>query len=106
MRFALVALAVAVSQLIPAARAADPPKPPNVLFCIADGQFPAGVALPVASARLKVGEFDATRPVGEGDKAVTFAVELSAGRTKLRTWFLDAGGEGIAGAYSVTVRRE
>jgi arylsulfatase A-like enzyme len=72
----------------------------------ADGQFPAGVALPIASARLKVGEFDATRPVGEEDRAVTFAVELPAGRTKLRTWFLDAGGQEIAGAYYVTVRRK
>jgi hypothetical protein len=72
----------------------------------ADVQFTAGVALPVASARLKVGEFDATRPVGEGDKAVTFAVKLPPGRTKLRTWFLDADGQEIAGAYYVTVRRE
>jgi arylsulfatase A-like enzyme len=72
----------------------------------ADGRFPAGVALPVASARLTVGRFDATRPVGDGDRAVTFAVELPAGRTKLRTWFLDADGEEIAGAYYVTVRRK
>jgi arylsulfatase A-like enzyme len=72
----------------------------------ADGRFPAGVALPVASARLKVGGFDATRPVGEGDKAVGFAVELPAGRARLQTWFLDAAGKEIAGAYYVTVRRE
>jgi hypothetical protein len=72
----------------------------------ADGQFPAGVALPVTSARLKVGEFDATERVGEGDKAVKFAAKLPPGRTKLRTWFLDADGEGIAGAYYVTVRRK
>jgi arylsulfatase A-like enzyme len=72
----------------------------------ADGQFPAGVALPVASARLKVGDFDATSPVGEADKSVTFAVKLPAGRTKLRTWFLDADDKEIAGAYYVTVRRK
>jgi hypothetical protein len=72
----------------------------------ADGQFPAGVALPVASARLKVGDFDATKPVGEADKAVTFAVDLPAGRTKLQTWFLDGDSKEIAGAYYVTVRRK
>ena len=60
----------------------------------ADGEFPAGVALPVATARLKVGEFDATRPVGAGDKAVTFAVKLAAGRTKLQTWFARRGRQG------------
>ena len=71
-----------------------------------DGQFPAGVALAVASARLKVDQFEATHPVGEADKAVTFAVKLPPGRTKLRTWFLDAAGREIAGAYYVTVRRK
>jgi hypothetical protein len=39
-----------------------------------------------------------------GDKAVTFAAKPPAGRTKLQTWFLDADGKEIAGAYSVTVR--
>jgi hypothetical protein len=37
---------------------------------------------------------------------VTFVVRLPSGRTKLRTWFLDADGEEIAGAYYVTVRRK
>jgi hypothetical protein len=60
----------------------------------------------VASARLKVGDFDATRLVGESDKAITFDVKLPAGRTKLQTWFLDADGKEIAGAYYVTVRRK
>ena len=55
---------------------------------------------------LAVGGFDATRPVGEADRAVAFAVKLPAGRTKLRTWFLDADGKEIAGAYYVTVRRK
>jgi arylsulfatase len=71
----------------------------------ADGEFPAGVALPVATARLRVAEFDARKPVGADDKAVTFAVKLAAGRTKLQTWFADADGKEIAGAYHVTVRR-
>ena len=71
----------------------------------ADGQFPVGVALPVAAARLKVGDFDATRPVGDTDTAVTVTTKLPAGRTKLRTWFLDADAKEIGGAYYVTVRR-
>jgi arylsulfatase len=71
----------------------------------ADGEFPAGAALPAATARLRVAEFDATRPVGAEDRAVAFAVKLSAGRSKLQTWFADADGKEIAGAYYVTVRR-
>jgi arylsulfatase A-like enzyme len=72
----------------------------------ADGQFPAGVALPVASARLKLGGFDATKPVAQMDKVVMFTTKLPAGRTKLQTWFLDADGKEICGAYYVTVRRK
>jgi hypothetical protein len=71
----------------------------------ADGEFPAGVALPVATARLQVAEFNATRPVAVDDKGVTFAVKLAAGRAKLQTWFAAADGKEIAGAYYVTVRR-
>lgn len=72
----------------------------------ADGQFPAGVALPVASARLKVGTFDATSRVEQDDRAVTFVTKLPPGRTKLQTWLLDSAGQEIAGAYYVTVRRK
>jgi hypothetical protein len=71
----------------------------------ADGEFAAGVALPVAKARLKVGDFDAVRSVDAEAKAATFPVRLAAGRTKLQTWFLDSAGGEIAGAYYVTVRR-
>jgi len=72
----------------------------------ADGTFPLGVVLPVASARLKVADFDATRPVLADDRAVVFAARLPVGRTKFQTWFLDAGGAEIAGAYSVNLRRK
>jgi hypothetical protein len=71
----------------------------------ADGMFPEGVALPVASVRLAIAGFDATKPVGDGDKAVTFEIDLPAGRTTLRTSMIDADGKEIAGAYYATVRR-
>ncbi|MBL9201032.1 MAG: arylsulfatase, partial [Opitutaceae bacterium] len=82
-----------------AIRAALPPQPH------ADGQFVAGVALPVAAARLRVGSFDAIREVREADQAVTFTTRLTPGRTQLQTWFLDAEGKEIAGAYYVYVER-
>jgi arylsulfatase len=72
----------------------------------ADGEFPAGVPLPISSARLKSGDFEATREVGETAEAIAFDVTLPAGRTELRTQFLDADGNEIAGAYFVTVRRK
>lgn len=70
-----------------------------------DGQFPAGKALPIAKARLKVGAFDDSREVAQDVKAVTFTTPLKAGAVDLRTAFLDADGKELCGAYDVSVRR-
>ena len=71
-----------------------------------DGEFPAGVALPIAKARLKVAGFDQSRTVGPSDTAVSFTVKLKSGPTKLQTWFYDADGAEICGAYYVYVHRK
>jgi len=71
----------------------------------ADGVYAAGVALPIQKARLAIGPFDASRPVVENDKDVTFRVSLKAGRTQLQTWFYDAQDQELCGAYYVYVRR-
>lgn len=39
------------------------------------------------------------------DKAATFTVELTAGKTHLMTWFYDADGRELCGAFYVDVRR-
>lgn len=70
----------------------------------ADGQFPAGIALPVARVRLKIGSQDASLHVSLGESA-TFITTLPAGRTQLQTWLLDDKGQELAGAYYVYVRR-
>lgn len=71
-----------------------------------DGTYAAGVALPVVRGRLKVGEFDETKPVSATDKSLTFEVPLAAGRTQLQTWLTDADGQTLCGAYYVQVRRK
>jgi arylsulfatase A-like enzyme len=71
-----------------------------------DGEFPAGVALPIAKVRLKVGDSDQTRSVGPDDKAVVFSAKLKSGPTQLQTWFYDAEGAEISGAYYVYVHRK
>ncbi|MBN2505729.1 MAG: arylsulfatase [Verrucomicrobia bacterium] len=70
-----------------------------------DGAFPEGVALPIARARLKIADLDLSRPVGASDKGVTYAVRLQPGRMRLQTWFYDANGAELCGAYYVYVRR-
>ena len=70
-----------------------------------DGTFPAGKALPVAKAGLRIGSLEQVKRLQPGDKAVTFSVELSAGKTDLKTWFYDANGKELCGAFYVDVRR-
>lgn len=71
-----------------------------------DGTSRPGVALPITNARLKVGSFDQMKTVTPTDKAQTFHARLKAGPTQLQTWFTDAGGGEICGAYYVYVRRK
>ena len=70
-----------------------------------DGTYPAGVALPIRRARLRVGTIEESAAVGPGDKAVTFKVKLEAGPTRLQTWFDDADGKALCGAYEVYAHR-
>ena len=67
--------------------------------------YKAGKALQIATARLKVAGMDETKTVAASDKAVVFRVKLPAGRTTLQTWFLDAAGAELCGAYYVYVKR-
>src|SRR5574340_165603 len=70
-----------------------------------DGEYPAGVALPIARARLKIGAFDRTIGVQADDREAVFSMTLPAGRTGMQSWFLDAGGQPLLGAYYVYVER-
>ncbi|MBM3859522.1 MAG: hypothetical protein FJ395_07730 [Verrucomicrobia bacterium] len=70
-----------------------------------DGSFPEGKALPIASARLCVGRFDGRVPVRSADTEAVFETRLRAGKTRLQTWFYDAQGRELCGAFYVTVER-
>ena len=71
-----------------------------------DGEFPPGVALPIVKARMKIGGFDASCAVPGDAQQATFQAKLPAGRTQLQTWFYDADGQEICGAYYVYVTRK
>ena len=79
--------------------AAAPPYKGNL------ANYPAGKALPIAKARLKIAGVDDSMPVTGGEEAVVFSVTLPAGRTTLQTWFYNAAGKELCGAYYVYVRR-
>ncbi len=70
-----------------------------------DGGWPDGKAIPAASAWLRAGGAEATLPVPEGATEVTFRMPLDAGPAQIRSWWIDAQGRQLAGAYYFTVER-
>ena len=72
---------------------------------VTDGVFEAGVALPIASARLRVGDETHTAATEAHDNAVTIRKHLPAGHMSIQTWFLDDRGEEICGAYYLYVEK-
>ena len=70
-----------------------------------DGSYVAGEALPITSAEVEISEVRQTKRVAAEDKAVSFTARLPKGAARLQTWFRDASGAEIAGAYYVYVRR-
>ncbi|MBC9867514.1 MAG: sulfatase-like hydrolase/transferase [Opitutae bacterium] len=71
-----------------------------------DGVLPPGVALPIASARIMVGDEEQSAPVTSQDKSARFTFQLEAGETSILTYFDDANGERIVGAYFLYVNRK
>ena len=70
-----------------------------------EGPMGKGKAVPIVSARLKVGGADVSAPAVSGQKAVTFDVTLQSGKTRLHTWFLGKDGEELCSAYYVRAVR-
>jgi arylsulfatase A-like enzyme len=63
-----------------------------------------GKAINLTQARLKIANVDATKPIASDAHAVTFHVQLTVGKTRLQTWFIDDKGTS-RGAYYVYVKR-
>ncbi|MYD59883.1 MAG: arylsulfatase [Gemmatimonadetes bacterium] len=70
-----------------------------------DGTLMAGKALPVDRAWMQIGGSEQEMDVRPDDLSVTFTVDLSSGPATLQTWWIDANGNRLAGAYYVTVER-
>jgi arylsulfatase len=83
-----------------------PPESGAALDAPLKGPTGEGKALPIAQARLKIGDFDQSKPVTPGDKSATFTVPLKAGKTRLQTWFYDQSGSELCGAFYATAYRK
>ncbi len=70
-----------------------------------DGSWPAGKALPVASAWLQVGRSEQTLPVPPDATGQTFQMAVEEGPTTVKSWWRDEQGNPLAGAYYLSVER-
>jgi arylsulfatase A-like enzyme len=83
-----------------------PPESGAAMDAQLNGPRGEGKALPVAKARMQIGDFDESRPVAPGDKSATFTTRLKPGNTRLQTWLYDASGTELCGAFYVIVTRQ
>ncbi len=72
---------------------------------IDDQRFAAGEALPIAQAQVRIEGVSESKSVAIGEQQIVFTVPLTRGRAELQTWFRDADGREICGAYYVYARR-
>jgi len=77
---------------------------PKELDAPINAAVPGGKAISATSARLKISDLDVSKAIPNGAHAVTFKVELKAGKKHLQTWLTSDGGASW-GAYYVYVRR-
>lgn len=73
---------------------------------VTDGVYERGTSLPIASARLQVGEQSTEATQAEDHQSFHVTLPLEPGPTTLTATFLDNDGKPICGAYYVYVERE
>jgi len=78
----------------------------NALDAPIQGPQGKGKAVPIAKARIKVGNVDISQPTVTGQKEVSFTLHLEAGKTQLSTWFYDKDGKELCSAYYTLVERK
>ena len=69
------------------------------------GDLMAGKPLPIASARLRLGDVEAWKRVEPEAQEAVFEIEVEPGQLHLQGWFLDESEEFVAGPYYVEVER-
>jgi len=67
--------------------------------------LPAGKALPIAGAQLRIAGLAQAAKSTPGAQAIVMRVQLPPGKTKLHAWFQDAAGHDLSGAFYARVRR-
>ena len=66
--------------------------------------YGGGVAIPIRSAAIQIGDQEASGPVTDEDKGAVFTLDLPAGPTHLQSYLLTTEGDDL-GAYYVYITR-
>ena len=78
----------------------------NALDSPLQGPQGKGKAVPIAKARIKVGNVDVAKQTVAGHKEISFTLHREAGKTQLSTWFHDKDGKELCSAYYTLVERK
>lgn len=73
---------------------------------VVDGEYPVGKVIPIADAKIRIGDYEAVAPPGADNQSVSFQTKLNAGPIELETWFRDSEGNELSGAYYAYVLRD
>ncbi|MFO0945585.1 MAG: arylsulfatase [Planctomycetota bacterium] len=86
-------------------RSAAPPWTPRDASTPDHQGYAAGLALPIRSAQLRVGQKTESMAVADEDQAAIFRMELERGKTELEGLFLKSDAKPICAAFFVSVQR-
>lgn len=84
-------------------REGAPPWTPRDTATPAHAGFPAGAALPLTTAHLRVGDQTRSQPVAEPDTVSRIHLDLPAGRTEIEAWFTGPDAKPLCPAFFLTV---
>lgn len=67
-------------------------------------KIPKGKAIPITSAKIKIGDIELSKPVNKTEKEITFRVNLKKGDIDLYTWFI-SDDKSSRGAYFAYIKK-
>jgi hypothetical protein len=78
--------------------------PPELNLPLNAGEVPGSKALPIAGARVAIGDRELSTEAAPGARTAVVRTRLATGPAQLRAWFVDVDGKDLSGAFYVAVQ--
>lgn len=78
--------------------------PPELNLPLNAGEVPGSKALPIAAARVAIGDRELSTEAAPGARTAVVRTRLATGPAQLRAWFVDVDGKDLSGAFYVAVQ--